>query len=334
MDFFHKRLLSNHELDKRRYLFFPSNFWPNKNHRLLLTAFNIFTKRNSEERLDLVFTSSLENYANNLKDDAKKMGLIDRVHFIITESKRELAAFWKGCFFSIFPSLEEACCLFLLEAMYFKRPILCSCIPLFQRVAGDAALYFDPRNAENIAGCLENITKDAMLRSDLVKLGRQRLEHLKPDGSHKHPGNSFIFLSGKLKNMFGSITGIYDDRWTGPEVMVFFDHGPRKRYIEFHFDAPSHLPAANISIHWRINNQPIQERAFARGNDIVVRQVLPRNPGCVTVCISPVFRPSAVTEGSVDHRFIGCLCHGCWIVTADRGRIPLFVPENSSSKSF
>lgn len=329
MDFIHNRRLKSYGLENGKYGFFPACFWPNKNHRMLLTSFSIFADHNPEKRLDLVFAAPFRHCLDNIKKDIKKMGLITRVHFIIAENKNRLAALWKGCLFSIFPSLEESCSLFLLESMNYRKPILCSSIPSFRQFAGDAALYFDPRSPENIVNSLEKITGDENLRTELVKRGQRRLEQLDVSGIRKNRKSSNTFLAGGLNAKLGLISGIYKDRWTGPEILIFFDSGPRKRYIEFHLDAPSHLPMPNLSISWRLNNQRIQEQALARGSDVLIRQVLPRGSGYLTVWISPVFRPSAITNGVGDNRFIGCLCHGCWIVSADHERIPLFIPDNS-----
>ena len=120
--FVQKWILRNHRLDKRQFMLFPSYFWPNKNHRMLLTAYNMFVNRNSEKELDLVLTESLKLKGDSLRGDIKKMGLVNRVHLITTDNKHNLAALWQGCSFLIFPSLEENCCLFFLEAMYCEKP--------------------------------------------------------------------------------------------------------------------------------------------------------------------------------------------------------------------
>lgn len=51
-------------------------------------------------------------------------------------------------------------------------------------------------------------------------------------------------LSKSSQRYKNSITGIYKDKWTEPEVIVTFETRRRKRWIEFHFDAPSYLPEA------------------------------------------------------------------------------------------
>ena len=326
---FYNSLLKTHGLDKRQFMFFPSNFLPNKNHRMLLTAYNIFTARNPKSRLDLVLTGSYMQKGNSLRNDINKMGLMNRVHLIRTDNKHNLAALWQGCSSLIFPSLEETNCHFLIRAMFFNKPILCSNIDPFLKYFGKAALYFDPRNPNDIAHRIGIIAKEENLRSALVKRLKER--------RRKILINEFCRRIGKsIKNIFsvpqkintGCITGIHEDKWTGPEIIVFFKSGLWNRHIEFHFDAPSHLPA-ELMIQWKINNRLLQEQTLARGDDILIRQVLPKRAGYLTVWIHPVFRPSNITAGSSDHRFIGCLCHGCWIVTDNEKRIPLISQDSN-----
>jgi glycosyltransferase involved in cell wall biosynthesis len=49
------------------------------------------------------------------------------------------------------PSLAEGFGIPLLEAMAVGTPVICSDIPVFREVAGDAALYFDPHDEEALA---------------------------------------------------------------------------------------------------------------------------------------------------------------------------------------
>jgi len=320
----YKWYLWNYRLNLRPFMFFPANFWPHKNHRMLLTAYGMFIARNPKEKLDLVLAGTIEKYEKQLKEGVKKMGLAKRVHFIGLEGQNKLAAVLEGSSFLIFPSLYETSFLPLLEAIAFNKPIVCSDIPNLSEIAQDAALYFDPRKPENILQCLEQITKAPSLRSDLIHRGQQRIEDLglnKP--TIKNRGLS-RFQTGRTQNFENLITGIYDDKWTYPEIIVAFKAGPRKRLVEFHLEAPSHIPSSNLKLYLRTADGPIQEHRLERGDDIVIRQKLPKGPGYLTVWISPVFRPSEMMNGSSDRRLLGCLCHGCWLISPQQERITLF----------
>lgn len=156
------------------YLFYPANFWPHKNHRMLLTAYSLFLSRNRDLNLDLVFTGTLREMESRLKLDVKKMGLEKKVHFVGFISQDQLCSVWKGCEFLIFPSLYEGFGIPVLEAMALGKQVLCSNTTSLPEVAGNAALYFDPRKPEDIARCLDKIVRDQNLKNDLRSRGLKR----------------------------------------------------------------------------------------------------------------------------------------------------------------
>ena len=53
-------------------------------------------------------------------------------------------------------------------------PVACSSACALPEIAGDAALYFNSNNIEEIALCMEKIVSDSALKADMVKNG---LEH-------------------------------------------------------------------------------------------------------------------------------------------------------------
>jgi glycosyltransferase involved in cell wall biosynthesis len=74
----------------------------------------------------------------------------------------------------VFPSLYEGFGLPVVEAMSCGAPVVCSDIPVLREVAGDAALYFDPRDAAQLAPMLTRVLDDATLRADLRTRGLSR----------------------------------------------------------------------------------------------------------------------------------------------------------------
>jgi glycosyltransferase involved in cell wall biosynthesis len=110
----------------------------------------------------------------------RRMGLERRVHFLGYLPEDQLIAVWKGCSFLVFPSLYEGFGIPVLEAMQFGKPVICSNVTSLPEVAGDAALYFDPRKPAEIVQCLERIIGNQELYADLVRRGYERLSHFQP----------------------------------------------------------------------------------------------------------------------------------------------------------
>ncbi len=59
----------------------------------------------------------------------------------------------------------------LLEAMAAGTPVVCSDLPAFRAVAGEAALYAEPRNPASLSGALRKVLTDADLAGRLSEAG-------------------------------------------------------------------------------------------------------------------------------------------------------------------
>jgi len=54
-----------------------------------------------------------------------------------------------------------------------------------------------------------------------------------------------------------------------------------------------------------------------RGQTVTIRRTLAGEDGFIELLLDPVFQPQ--TYGmSKDNRTLGCMCQGCWIVSAER----------------
>ena len=100
-------------------------------------------------------------------------GLGDSVRFAGEVSDSELIALYAGAAALVFPSLYEGFGLPLLEAMQMGCPVMSSNSASLPEVAGDAALYFDPRSVESLADCLLRV-QDEPLMNQLRSAGQAR----------------------------------------------------------------------------------------------------------------------------------------------------------------
>ncbi|MBD2109758.1 glycosyltransferase family 1 protein [Nodosilinea sp. FACHB-13] len=169
-------ILNQLGLGERQYLFFPANFWPHKNHRMLLTAYSIYKKKFPESVVNLVFTGALEEPQREIKELVFKLGCEKHIHFLGFLSQVELIAVWQGCKGLIFPSLYEGFGIPLLEAMWFDKPVACSSIGSLPEVGGDAAVYFDPRKPESIADAIAAVAHNDALTTQLRGHAQKRLK--------------------------------------------------------------------------------------------------------------------------------------------------------------
>ena len=74
----------------------------------------------------------------------------------------------------VFPSLYEGFGLPILEAMHCGCPVIVSNTSSCPEVAGEAALYIDPRNADSIRSSLSRLLESEALRTELREKGREQ----------------------------------------------------------------------------------------------------------------------------------------------------------------
>jgi glycosyltransferase involved in cell wall biosynthesis len=87
-----------------------------------------------------------------------------------------LPAVYAGAEMFVYPSLYEGFGLPVLEAMASGVPVVTSNVASLPEVAGDAALTIDPQNIDSIAGGIENLASDSVLRTNLREKGLARAQ--------------------------------------------------------------------------------------------------------------------------------------------------------------
>ena len=309
-------------IHRNPYMYYPANFWPHKNHAMLLTAYGMFLSRNPASKIDLVFTGALNGGEKGVKQAVFQMGLEKRVHFLGFLPHHELEAVWYGCNFLIFPSLYEGFGIPVLEAMSIEKPVLCSNCTSLPEVAGDAALFFDPRKPEEIVGCIEKVAGDVSIGASLVNKGRVHVT--KFDQAAMTRGYLKIFTIAMNNSRVGkdAISGIFADGWIGKRADIFYSTGPRDRRLEIKLEAPAWLAARRIKIRLSHKNKTLQKAAIGPGRKISIQQALPSRHGRIILSISPVFKPCDHNLGE-DSRTLSLLCRGCDLITPQEERISL-----------
>ena len=179
-------LLARHGLARQRYLIYPANTWPHKNHDMLLTAAGMYFARHPSSDLKIVCAGvSDDARGRTLKAAATRMGLGERVIFPGFLSERELAGLLAAARALIFPSLFEGFGMPLLEAMAQGVPVLSANTTSLPEIAGDGALLFDPRRPGEILSAIETIEEEPQARR---AVGRSGTRARRGVGERRHHG--------------------------------------------------------------------------------------------------------------------------------------------------
>lgn len=101
--------------------------------------------------------------------------LKDRLVEIHDPTDKEIVRLFSGAKAFVFPSFAEGFGLPPLEAMASGVPVVCSDIPVFREVYGDAVLYVDPNRPESIAAALRALLITPSLSYDLRAGGEKQV---------------------------------------------------------------------------------------------------------------------------------------------------------------
>ena len=156
------------ELPKKFFLYI-GNAYPHKNLKFLIKVFKRFLKKQPDYYLILVgkkdyFYKQLEKDINN--------------NIILTDFVPDnlLPNYYQKAQAYIFPSLYEGFGLPPLEALAYQLPVLSSSATSLPEVLGEAVLYFDPQDAEELFNKLNTIIVNKELRAGLKKKGLEQIK--------------------------------------------------------------------------------------------------------------------------------------------------------------
>ncbi len=161
-------LITRIGLSGRPFLLAVSSLSPRKNFQAVIDAVG----RLGNVGFDVVVAGA----ANPKIFGRMKLTASDRIRFLGEVNDAELTALYKKAAAFIYPSLYEGFGLPPLEAMRLGCPVIVSDIPPHREVCGEAAIYCDPRDIQNIADRIIAVMSDADLRRQYTELGRVRAD--------------------------------------------------------------------------------------------------------------------------------------------------------------
>jgi glycosyltransferase involved in cell wall biosynthesis/GT2 family glycosyltransferase len=312
--------------DERRHLppgdffLYPADLDPHRNHRRLLRAFERFTRR-APGRATLVLTgnpSGWDELTKGLADlPVQHLGRV-RPEFLDVLYRRARAL--------VYPALDEATGLPLLEAFRAGTPVVCGSAGTTGEVAGDAALTCDPADVEAMSQALLRVAHDDALCGRLVARGRERLAcydwhdgarnlldacHRVVEAAARRP--RIVRRAWAVVQRAGAQLRYYADRTAlllKPKLGVYRQYEPRPLALPAHYAAETTPdPAPVISVVTPSFNQGTFLERTLRS---VLDQNYPR--------LEFVVQDGGSSDGSaaILERYAGRLAH--WESAADRGQ--------------
>lgn len=151
-----------------RFVLFVGHIYPGKNFTRLLRAFAAV--RQSLDVSLVVAGGRRWKYEDDLAE-LDRLGLAPYVHFAGHVGHDDLVAFYNLAQLTVFPSHYESFGLINVEANACGCPLVTSRTGGSPEAAGDAAIYVDPTDTEEIADALVRGISDQALRNSLIAKG-------------------------------------------------------------------------------------------------------------------------------------------------------------------
>jgi len=161
------------------YLLYAGMWKKHKNLDRLLEAFYDFRFENSELKNQLVIVGKADKNEPQIIEKIESINQKIGPNAVIITGfvpEPELPLAYAGALIYITPSLSEGFGLTPLEAIACGTPVAAARISATPEILGDAALYFDPYDIEDIKNAIKKLTTDEKLQDDLREKGKQRIK--------------------------------------------------------------------------------------------------------------------------------------------------------------
>ncbi len=162
------------------YFIFIGALLPRKNLKNLFLAFDIFRRRHSEE-VKLLIVGAEKWWTNEMEQIFCNLEFRNDIIFTGRVAAKELNNLLGSALGLTYVSYFEGFGIPILEAFQCNTPVITSHVSSMPEVAGDAAIFCDPFNPENIASAMFKIANDEPFRNELIARGQIQRNHFSWD---------------------------------------------------------------------------------------------------------------------------------------------------------
>jgi glycosyltransferase involved in cell wall biosynthesis len=156
-----------------RFVFYPAQFWPHKNHLRLFAAFKQVVAQVPD--LKLVLTGKERDGYRAVMRAIADTCLDNKIQHLGYVEQADLQAIYYLATALVMPSLFESVSIPIYEAFQAGTPVAASGILSIPEQVGDAGLLFDPFSISSIADSILKLANDPELASRLGMRGRGKM---------------------------------------------------------------------------------------------------------------------------------------------------------------
>jgi glycosyltransferase involved in cell wall biosynthesis len=181
------------------YLFYPAQFWPHKNHNLILEAVGLLRSKGIDQKV--VFVGSDQGNRDHLVGRIKALAISDLVSLKGFVSKEEVRSLFAGCKALVMPTFFGPTNIPPLEAWQMGKPVLYS-----KHLSGDlngSVVAFDNCDPQSLVSAIESL-ENRESRARVIANGFSELQRLsKQRATAEQKFENRIELFGRLRRTWG-----------------------------------------------------------------------------------------------------------------------------------
>jgi glycosyltransferase involved in cell wall biosynthesis len=159
---------------RKPFIFHTGSTFPHKNVQRLVEAFALAKKQVPD--LHLVLSGKKEYYFDQLEEWAKSSPVYDSILFPGFVTDAQMGWLFQNTECYVLPSLSEGFGIPGLEAMAQGAPLVSSNATCLPEVYGNAAVYFDPLDIDNMAAKIVQVVGNKQLQKELVEKGKKQVK--------------------------------------------------------------------------------------------------------------------------------------------------------------
>ncbi len=152
----------------KKYWLYVGSLYPHKNVQIIFQALQ------NRPEAHLVIASTRSVFADQMLALAQELRVDSQIRWLWGISDSKLKSAYQKAAVLIQPSLSEGFGLTGLEAMSVGCPVVCSDIAIFKEVYDQAAVFFDPQQAQSLLAAVDKVTSSP---STWRSLGLKRANH-------------------------------------------------------------------------------------------------------------------------------------------------------------
>ncbi|MEK9772120.1 MAG: glycosyltransferase family 1 protein [Opitutae bacterium] len=161
--------------DNQPFIFYPAQFWPHKNHRLIIDAL-AHLKNKFNMTVYAVFCGTDCGNLDTTLDYAAKKKVSNLVKYLGYVPDNQMPLYYKNSLALVMPSYFGPTNMPPMEAFAIGTPVVVSDLPGFKEQIGNAGLQVEPTDYAGLASILKHLHENQTFRDQLIAKGKERFE--------------------------------------------------------------------------------------------------------------------------------------------------------------